>query len=674
MARHIVHNIHRLLTAELPLIISTPDAQRDVATRRILLPDSGGERKSLDVFAESIHEESGMSVVLCCRYRPNDHSVTPPKHRNYVIIAWAVEGKGHVETVAEQLEQLTSHADIGGATFLVIIVDCGLQLPQSLAFDITRLMWDTHGIMDVFIVVPDCWRGLRKAISDSTDSQSTLFNVYTWLPYDSAQCGSLREIVLLEQWGPQGQQNCHKDAQPLPPKIPKNLMGCRIKISTSHVIPYVISTDNITETHGNTIYVYRGVEIQYLLLIGEALNLTLVFLPPLDGDLVTVRLNNLLSLGDRSTEVVIGHLPMHPYLMGFGDATKTYIQTSLRWYVPCARPVPRMARVLSLFSPSIWLTIITVLILTALAFWITSSSALFHFMKEFSCYKTLCYCFYNVWAVFMGVSVTARPRSHSLRILFFIFVCYCLAMSTIFQAFFISFLVEPGYEKQIETFEELKESGASVALHPEVETIAAATGYDEYKKLKDSFTCEEYDECLARAITQNNFSIMAPQVHMEYIALTLGKRLIGNKRVCALDGNIVTGGFSIYFAKGHPLFKSFNILIQRCTEGGLVTSYWSQLNWNTSLRGAQNATEGSSSNSSMYFVFNMSHLGVPFCSLLLGYALSFTALLAELVFNTLKSKTKSKHFSIQCSPISKRVLPFEGSQASPICLPGKRNV
>jgi hypothetical protein len=621
---------------ELPLIISTPDTERDVTARRTLLPDSGGDMKLLDVIVESVHGESGMSVVMCCTCRPNDWSVTPPKHRNCVIIVWAQEGKGHVETVAEQLEQLTSHTDVGGGRYVVVVADVSGQRPQSLAFDITQAMWNTHSIMDVFIIVPDSRQDLPTATSNSANNQGTLFNLYTWFPYDSEQCGSLRKIVLLQH----SQQHLQKDAERLPPKIPTNLMGCPIKISTSHVIPYVINTANITAADGNTKYLYRGIEIQYLLLIGQALNLTLVFLPPLDGDLVTVRLNNLLSLRDRSSDVAIGHMPMHPYLMEFADATRTYIQTSLRWYIPCARPVPRMERILSVFSPSIWLITITVLILTAFLFWIAGNSRLFYSIKEFSCYKTLSYCFYNVWAVFMGVSVTAMPRSHSLRMLFFAFVCYCLAMSTLFQAFFISFLVEPGYEKQIETFEELEESGVSVAVHPEVETIAAATGYDKYKRLKTSFTCEEYDECQARAITQNNFSIIALQVHMEYIALTLGKRLLGNKYVCALDGNIVSGGFSMYLAKGHPLFKSFNVLIQHCIQAGLVTNYWSQLNWNTSLRGAHSATDGSSDNSDMYFVFNMSHLAVPFCSLLLGYALSLIVLLAEVVFNTLKSKTK----------------------------------
>jgi hypothetical protein len=65
------------------------------------------------------------------------------------------------------------------------------------------------------------------------------------------------------------------------------------------------------------------------------MNLTLVFLPPLEGDL-TVRLSNLFSLRDRSTEAVISHTPMHLYIVGFGDVTKTYIQTALKWHIRCA--------------------------------------------------------------------------------------------------------------------------------------------------------------------------------------------------------------------------------------------------------------------------------------------------------------------------------------------------
>ena len=62
---------------------------------------------------------------------------------------------------------------------------------------------------------------------------------------------------------------------------------------------------------------------------------------------------------------------------------------------------------------------------------------------------------YNAWSIFIGVSVPEMPSSWKLRIFFLIYVCYCFAISTVFQAFFVSYLVEPGYGEKIAAFQEL---------------------------------------------------------------------------------------------------------------------------------------------------------------------------------------------------------------------------
>jgi hypothetical protein len=62
---------------------------------------------------------------------------------------------------------------------------------------------------------------------------------------------------------------------------------------------------------------------------------------------------------------------------------------------------------------------------------------------------------YNVWSTLFGLSVPELPRTWKLGILFPIYVCYCFAISTVFQEFFVSYLVEPGYGEKIEIFQEI---------------------------------------------------------------------------------------------------------------------------------------------------------------------------------------------------------------------------
>ena len=64
----------------------------------------------------------------------------------------------------------------------------------------------------------------------------------------------------------------------------------------------------------------------------------------------------------------------------------------------------------------------------------------------------------NVWAVTIGVSVSVMPCTIPLRLFFFFFfswICYNLAINTVFQAYLTTFLIDPGFEESITITEEI---------------------------------------------------------------------------------------------------------------------------------------------------------------------------------------------------------------------------
>ena len=77
------------------------------------------------------------------------------------------------------------------------------------------------------------------------------------------------------------------------------------------------------------------------------------------------------------------------------------------------------------------------------------------YMQETINYQSVSDSLVNTWAVFMGMSVSDMPRTNKMRVFFILWVCYCLSITTVFQAFFTSFLVEPGTQKGISNLEEL---------------------------------------------------------------------------------------------------------------------------------------------------------------------------------------------------------------------------
>ena len=83
------------------------------------------------------------------------------------------------------------------------------------------------------------------------------------------------------------------------------------------------------------------------------------------------------------------------------------------------------------YTLPVWLTMATVFLLTAIMWW-----ALANWRHNSRTFQPLSNCLYNAWAVAMGVSAMNTPNTWKFSYLFFIYVWYCFAMSTVFQAFF----------------------------------------------------------------------------------------------------------------------------------------------------------------------------------------------------------------------------------------------
>jgi hypothetical protein len=64
-----------------------------------------------------------------------------------------------------------------------------------------------------------------------------------------------------------------------------------------------------------------------------------------------------------------------------------------------------------------------------------------------------------MWAVLLGTPASSVPRISALRILLIAWICYCVAVNTIFQSCFISFLVKPDRETQVASLNEILNSG-----------------------------------------------------------------------------------------------------------------------------------------------------------------------------------------------------------------------
>jgi hypothetical protein len=301
--------------------------------------------------------------------------------------------------------------------------------------------------------------------------------------------------------------------------------------------------------------------------------------------------------------------------------------------VPCPKPIPGMEKIVTTFSLSVWLTMGLVFLLTTAVFWCVANGPYQSTFKEFKTYKSVSHCFYDAWAVYMGVSVTQLPTTSKLRVFFIIYVCYCFAMSTLFQAFFVSYLVEPQYGKEIRTFDELLHSDITYGYHPAFDIILQTVPYPEFMKFHESKEprkdCSDTRKCIEQLITKRDIASLFPTTYSFYVASEMGIK-DPSSVICSLDERVISGGLTILFKKGSPFLDMFNALMRQCLEAGFLERHWSELKYRAGLRRRDKLKEQSND---MFVTFSVSHLTPAFVVLVSGNILSSVVFISEVIHN-----------------------------------------
>ncbi|KDR17222.1 hypothetical protein L798_08949 [Zootermopsis nevadensis] len=555
----------------------------------------------------------------------------PNLHHGYIIFIWSSEENDVIQTVENHLEELRySQSWNPRARFMVVVTAYDSPHSHLVALSVSEALWSLNGILNVIIVIEN--RDTTVTASRDVDTEETLVvNIYTWFPYRGGRCAEPAEVVLIAQClsGSSGQLTTN---EPLfPNKIPKNLLGCPINVAVIDVSPFVIPTEDYTDTSGNATYKFRGLEIEYLLLVSKALNLTLEFRLITDS-VLTFPIGSAVNMVlDGLADISIGRMFHLAQYVGIAEPTIAFMFDTIKWYVPCPKPTLRTEKIMGIFSPSVWFAMTVVIVLTTLVFWRTSNCSI-SAVTESHTYRTVAYCAYNAWSAFMGVSVPEMPRTPKLRIIFFIFVWYCFAMNVIFQAFFTSFLVAPGYEKAIESIDELSQSNLMYGRDEHYEEALFYISVDDHKKIKlKTLTCSNYSSCLKRLFTKGDISTMSTRYDAEF-GYPYRIEAVGGKQSLCTTREVMVTLHSVMFARfGFPLRDRFNAIIRRCIESGLVEKYWSELKFEHQFQGDLKFEENNCEFcSNMYFVFSLSHLKAAFILLGFGYVLSSVVFLVEL--------------------------------------------
>lgn len=600
-----------------PLVISMPPASNRTTGRG---QTAGSEFEMMDKMLENTHSIITWPVLTSVPDTTLSESSILYKPQSYIIVLRAEEREDLLNTLEQQFEKFESYDQSFNrrGKFLVVVTDFGVHSPKALAKDIIETLWNDHHIANSVIMVPNVYESVIS------------FDLYTWFPYKSGQCDKTEEIVLLDRCVLGKDRPLSTNISLFSSKTPLNIHGCPIRVSTWNIPPNMILTTH-KKTEGTDTYEYTGTEAVYLLLLSERMNMTLVFLPPPENKyFMAFFVYSLTSVSSGAADIAMGNFPFHYLPLEYSEPTITYLYDNCKWYVPCSRPIRRIDNLINLFTAPAWSVLVLLLFLSAVTFWCLANIPHRCVSKEPIAYRNLSQCCSEAWAVFLGVSVAEMPTTFRLRVFFFLFVCYCFAINTVFQAYFTSFLIEPMFDKQIQTFDELKSSGIRYLEHPSLPDLSGFTNYDKYKKLTGPRErCTDYKQCLSRLLDGEKVTLLITELWAEYASSSSGR---GQVSLCTIDENEFSFSLTMYLPKGSLFRDRFNVLIQRCLEAGLVNKYRSQLTWNLTLQRSHEHGGGeAASSNNVYFAFTVFHLRVAFCLLAFGGALSSIVFIAELL-------------------------------------------
>jgi hypothetical protein len=579
------------------------------------------QTQTYDLMMQAINEESqwllhttkqGVNTLKMTK-KPEVSSVV------YLILRSGHEASNIVTDLIYQLVDLEGKEPLNKrASFFLVMTD-SFEFPKKLAEEMIEKLWTEYKILDVLLLIPVASHALQT--EGSINDGKSVFKFYTRFPFHS----SGNEVVLIDEFFVATEVETLHNSNLFPNKIPRKFQNQNTLLTmTTQIKPTTLLVSKTTDEVNKTHLEFKGAEIDIFKLILQHLNLTYVYKyygPVTYGifkDLVT-----------GNFDILFGSTPLHQKLLAYGEPSISYYETGYKWYVPCAASIPRLKKISQIFSPTVWMLIIITFAAIITVMWLLVQC---RDVTEIKDYRTVSGCAYNAWATAMGVSAS-KPSTTAIKTLFFLWVCYCYSISTVFETFFTSFLVNPGFGTQIENFKDLLSSGLEYGYDIRFyESFYKRNNSDE--EMSNDFKpsdCTDTETCLLRVVNDKDFATL----QVEYMAMYFATiYLPKGSLLCSMRDKYRAVRTVMYFPTGSHFLIPINGVIRRIIEAGFIKKFVGDMIELWKIQKDSHAVRDfvvKDNSVEDYFVFNLSHLQIAFWSLAVGLCLSTFCLLLEIV-------------------------------------------
>lgn len=522
--------------------------------------------------------------------------------------------------------------------FLVVACEQLTKSPQFMALNIFKKLYKSYRILDLIVVISVHMPDNSRLRENFTDIEMQNLYVYIWFPitpnegHDQVTDVTYLDTLLVEE-----QRRLLNHERLFSEKIPLHLKDMPIKLS-SYLPDFRNLSHQRSKTQNGRNPNFSRIEIDFISSILQPLNLKISYDVQTTGNIseVDLYIELITKVISGESDIAVGGLPLDGRLANFLEPTIPYFQTSLSWYVPCAKPLGRPGMIFRVLKSPVWVCCGVTFLTVAATTWLLATHTK---VSEYKCYKDIASCCHILWSVTLGVSVPKMPHTPRLRLVFLHWVVHCFVITIVFQAFFTSFLVQPDMGKQITTVEELVNSGLEYGytsvFDKYIEDIDDSY-YSEIKKHRS--TCVGYTSCVEKVITSDFATISSPYIADYVLTSKMSSGLI--YPICPLSDKVVAYSMSMYLSNGNPLLNSINQIIRRLTESGLAGRYFRNfINVSmTEVRSLTDIKKGYAHNREKYTVLSLSHLHLAFLNLFVGFGISFVSFLCEVIYPKFKKR------------------------------------
>jgi hypothetical protein len=517
------------------------------------------------------------------------------------------------------------------ARFLVVITDRIRNSSEEIAMRVLKELWETLKVLNSAIVVPSV------SLSPEDKGYVPVIDTYTWIPRQSEeQCMELSEVILVNRWYLEMGTNLKSLNDLYANKLPSDFRACPLKVSTP-LRNYVWVTNDKNET----VLKYDEPEITFLTFVLKKLNFTMIHdrPQPISTDYIRSVQNVMEEVIFDNSDLAIGEIPLLYDTIKYADYTVSYVTQHVVWFVPCGRCESRVTTISRIFSVPVWIMIILLFFIVSILMSCMGAYLNRNKVLESHNFLNVTACLFTLWAVTMGVSASELPRTPKLRSFFILFVWYSVVISTVFQTYFTSSLVDPGLKDRIRDLEGLLKSGLEFGYDPLFDAHISNTTDWRYGEIKERRTeCIDRNYCFGRVAITGDFAYLDVD-GVKY----LNEHRQKSHLACLLDDGRINNALTMYMKKGDVIIDKINDIVTIFKESGLYNKISTDYYYNVAVFGGKNMWFRKIVNETLsppddeiltqedYVPLSLTHLHIALDLTLIGYTLSFFVMMGEIL-------------------------------------------